>query len=162
MEQMLLLPPRSYQFPCLPSMRKDYGTGIPALLRPLRAMPGLECLLQSNDDPASEITPSATYFPIRPASSTRWPLLACPFSPSQIFFISLLTFYLQTLSFIFGFLAVHADLGRCGFQRYIYCKWDRGICHLLETNRYCSLLCMITRDDKIKAKQDNSSWIGMW
>lgn len=47
-------------------------------------MLGLERPLQSNYYPASEITPSATYFPIRPAHSTRWPLLLCPF-PSSIF-----------------------------------------------------------------------------
>ena len=47
-------------------------------------MLGLERLLQSNYHPASEITPSATYFPIRPAHSTRWPLLLCPF-PASIF-----------------------------------------------------------------------------
>ena len=44
----------------------------------------MERLLQSNYHPASEITPSATYFPIRPAHSTRWPLLLCPF-PASIF-----------------------------------------------------------------------------
>ena len=73
------LPTRSYRFPCLPSMWKDYGTGIPALLRPLWAMSGLECLLQSNHYPASQVTRSGAYPLIRPASFTRWLLLACPF-----------------------------------------------------------------------------------
>ena len=68
-----------YWFPGLSSMRKGYGTGIPTLLRPLRAMPGLGCLLQSNYYPASEVTLFNTYLPVRPAPFTRWPLLACLF-----------------------------------------------------------------------------------
>ena len=75
---------RPYWFPSLPSMRENPRTGIPTLLWSLRTMLGLERLLQSNYHPASEITPSATYFPIRPAHSTRWPLLLCPF-PASIF-----------------------------------------------------------------------------
>ena len=76
---LLSLHLRPYWFPSLPSMRENPRTGIPTLLWSLRTMLGLERLLQSNYYPASGITPSATYFPVRPAHSTRWPLLLCPF-----------------------------------------------------------------------------------
>ena len=81
---LLSLHLRPYWFPSLPPMRENPRAGIPTLLWSLRTMLGLERPLQSNYYPASEITPSATYFPIRPAHSTRWPLLLCPF-PSSIF-----------------------------------------------------------------------------
>ena len=94
-------------------------------------MLGLERLLQSNYHPASEITPSATYFPIRPAHSTRWPLLLCPF-PASIFLHLPIDFLLQTFRFrrlsqnLLGETHL-TELTPLQIQNYLYEKMHQGL-----------------------------------
>ena len=67
-DPMLSLLSRPDWFPSLPPMWENSRTGIHALLWPLRAMPGLERLLQSEYPTTSEVTLFAAYLPIRSAS----------------------------------------------------------------------------------------------
>lgn len=91
-------------------------------------MLGLERPLQSNYYPASEITPSATYFPIRPAHSTRWPLLLCPF-PSSIFLHLPIDFLFADCLKSFGSLeSCAAGGGFSYFRRSVRnLEWVQGI-----------------------------------